>query len=132
MTDEGGTSMEDRIVDPLVFPIGAGSDFGNHYLEAVSELRKRNPAVNIFGGHRNVSSGLPQRKVLNDAFITLTILSGCDSLMNDPIMNLVKPFDDFIFAANSLTARDEFSVKCLRYIQALSKPARKAVTKTSA
>ena len=43
MMDEGGIPMEDRFLDPLVFPIGAGPDFGNHYLDAVSELRRRYP-----------------------------------------------------------------------------------------
>ncbi len=125
MMDAGGIPMEDRFLDPLVFPIGAGPDFGNHYLDAVRELRTRYPAVHIFGGHSNVSFGLPQRKILNHAFVTLAILAGCDSLMIDPIMNQVKPFNDFLFAANSLTARDEYSVKYLRYIRALNKPARR-------
>ena len=130
MMDEGGIPMEDRFLDPLVFPIGAGPDFGNHYLDAVSEMRKRYPDVHIFGGHSNVSFGLPQRKVLNHAFVTLSILSGCDALMIDPIMNPVKPFNDFLFAANSLTAKDEFSVKYLKYIRSLNRPVRKAPRKS--
>ncbi len=129
MMDEGHIPMEDRFLDPLVFPIGAGPDFGNHYLDAVRELRARYPAVHIFGGHSNVSFGLPQRKILNHAFVVLSIMSGCDALMIDPIMNQVKPFDDFRFAANSLTAKDEFSVAYLKYIRSLSqrstRPARK-------
>ena len=129
MMDEGGIAMEDRFLDPLVFPIGAGPDFGNHYLDAVSELRKRYPSVHIFGGHSNVSFGLPQRKILNHAFVTLSILSGCDSLMIDPIMNPVKPFNDFLFAANSLTAKDEYSVRYLRYIRGLNKPVKRVQRK---
>ena len=132
MMDEGGIPMEDRFLDPLVFPIGAGPDFGNHYLDAVSELRRRYPSVHIFGGHSNVSFGLPQRKVLNHAFVSLAILAGCDSLMIDPIMNPVKPFNDFMFAANSLTAKDEYSVKYLRYIRALNKPVRKVAKRVPA
>ena len=132
MMDDGGIPMEDRFLDPLVFPIGAGPDFGNHYLDAVSELRRRYPSVHIFGGHSNVSFGLPQRKVLNHAFVSLAILAGCDSLMIDPIMNPVKPFNDFMFAANSLTAKDEYSVKYLRYIRALNKPVRKVAKRVPA
>ena len=129
MMDAGNIPIEDRFLDPLVFPIGAGPDFGNHYLDAVRTMRERYPAVHIFGGHSNVSFGLPQRKILNHAFVVLAILAGCDSLMIDPIMNPVKPFDDFRFAANSLTAEDEYSVKYLKYIRSLSRtsnrPARK-------
>ena len=134
MMDEGNIPVEDRFLDPLVFPIGAGPDFGNHYLDAVRVMRERYPNVHIFGGHSNVSFGLPQRKILNHAFVTLAILAGCDSLMIDPIMNPVKPFDDFRFAANSLTAEDEFSVKYLKYIRSLTRkpdrPARKPKPQT--
>ncbi len=125
MMDEGNIPIEDRFLDPLVFPIGAGPDFGNHYLDAVRVMRERYPKVHIFGGHSNVSFGLPQRKILNHAFVVLAIQAGCDALMIDPIMNPVKPFDDFRFAANSLTAKDEYSVKYLQYIRSLSpRPAR--------
>ncbi len=123
---DGGIKMEDCFLDALVFPIGAGPDFGNHYLDAVRELRKRYPSIHIFGGHSNVSFGLPQRKILNHAFVCLSILAGCDSLMIDPIMNPVKPFDDFRFAANALTAVDEYSVKYLKYIRSLNRPTRPA------
>ena len=127
MMDEGNIPIEDRFLDPLVFPIGAGPDFGNHYLDAVRVMRERYPKVHIFGGHSNVSFGLPQRKILNHAFVVLAIQAGCDALMIDPIMNPVKPFDDFRFAANSLTAKDEYSVKYLQYIRSLSpRPARPA------
>ncbi len=125
MMDEGNIPLEDRFLDPLVFPIGAGPDFGNHYLDAVRTLRERYPSVHIFGGHSNVSFGLPQRKILNHAFVSLSILAGCDALMIDPIMNSVKPFDDFRFASNSLTAKDEFSVKYLKYIRSQKKRVQK-------
>lgn len=126
MMDAGGIAMQDRYLDPLVFPIGAGPDFGNHYLDAVRELRRLYPKAHIFGGHSNVSFGLPQRKILNHAFVSLSIIAGCDSLMIDPIMNPVKPFDDFRFAVNSLTAVDEFSVQYLRYIRSLNRSMRRA------
>lgn len=118
---DGGVEMEDCFLDALVFPIGAGPDFGNHYLDAISEMRRRYPKIHLFGGHSNVSFGLPKRKILNHAFVCLSILAGCDSLMIDPIMNPVRPFDDFRFAANALTAKDEYSVKYLKYIRALGK-----------
>ena len=125
MMDEGNIPAEDRFLDPLVFPIGAGPDYGNHYLDAVRIMRERYPNVHIFGGHSNVSFGLPQRKVLNHAFVSLSILAGCDALMIDPIMNPVKPFNDFRFASASLTAKDEYSVKYLKYVRSQKKRTRK-------
>jgi cobalamin-dependent methionine synthase I len=113
--EAGGIAMTDRFLDPLVFPIGAGSDFGNHYLDAVRELRARYPKVHIFGGHSNVSFGLPRRKLVNHTFVTLAVLAGCDSLMIDPVMNPPVIFEDFRQATGALTAKDEFSIQFLKY-----------------
>ena len=105
-------------MDPLVFPIGAGPDFGLHYLKAVETLRERFPDVHLFGGHSNVSFGLPQRKLINDVFVSLSIQAGCDSVMIDPIMNNPESLQDFMFAANALTGKDEYSMKYLKHIRA--------------
>ena len=118
MMDEVGIPMKDRYLDPLVFPIGAGPEFGNHYLDAVRELRKLYPDAHLFGGHSNVSFGLPQRKLVNDTFISLSILAGCDSVMLDPVMNPPERFEDFMYVVNALTGVDEFSMKYLKYIRA--------------
>jgi 5-methyltetrahydrofolate corrinoid/iron sulfur protein methyltransferase len=126
MMDKGGIPMDDRYLDPLVFPIGAGPDFGRHYIDAVRTVRERYPEVHIFGGHSNVSFGLPERKMLNFTFVALSVLAGCDSLMIDPIMNPPKEFNDFMFAANALTGKDEYSVKYLKYTRANIAAAKKA------
>ena len=118
LMDKGNIPMDDRYLDPLVFPIGAGPDFGRHYLDAVRTIRERYPDVHIFGGHSNVSFGLPERKMLNFTFIALSVLAGCDALMIDPIMNPPKEINDFMFAANALTGKDEYSVKYLKYTRA--------------
>jgi 5-methyltetrahydrofolate--homocysteine methyltransferase len=119
MMEAGGIPMDDRFLDPLVFPIGAGPDFGNHYLDAVRELRRRYPAVHIFGGHSNVSFGLPNRKLMNQVFLELSVLAGCDALMIDPIMNSPADMNAFYFASRALTAKDEYSVQYLKYARAL-------------
>ena len=121
MMDDGGVPEEDRFLDALVFPVGAGPEFGAHYLDAVLELRRRYPDVHIFGGHSNVSFGLPNRKLLNQTFVTLAIQAGCDAAMIDPLMNPPADFDGFHFAANALTGVDEYSVKYLKYQRSLRK-----------
>jgi 5-methyltetrahydrofolate--homocysteine methyltransferase len=126
LMDKGGIPMDDRYLDPLVFPIGAGPAFGSHYLDAVRTIRQRYPQVHIFGGHSNVSFGLPERKMLNFTFLALSVLAGCDSLMIDPIMNPPKDVNDFMFAANALTGDDEYSVKYLKYTRANIAAAKKA------
>jgi 5-methyltetrahydrofolate--homocysteine methyltransferase len=115
MMDAGGIAMEDRFLDALVFPVGAGPEFGMHYLDSIRELRQRYPQVHLFGGHSNVSFGLPNRKLLNDVFVKLSIIAGCDAVMIDPIMNPPVDFDAFYFASRALTAKDEYSVQYLKY-----------------
>jgi 5-methyltetrahydrofolate--homocysteine methyltransferase len=117
MMDAAGVPMEDRYLDPLAFPVGAGSEYGNHYLDAVRELRRLFPAVHIFGGHSNTSFGLPQRKVINNAFIILSILAGCDTLMMDPTMNPPKEFIGFRLAVDVLTGVDEFAVRYMTHLR---------------
>ena len=121
LMDDGDIPEEDRFLDALVFPVGAGPEFGAHYLDAVRALRERYPDVHIFGGHSNVSFGLPNRKLLNQTFVTLSIQAGCDAAMLDPLMNPPADFDGFHFAANALTGVDEYSVKYLKYQRGLRK-----------
>lgn len=113
--DRHGISMHDRYLDPLVFPVGADGESANHYLAAVGELRSRYPEVHIFGGHSNVSFGLPGRPLMNNAFTLLAIHAGCDAIMIDPMMNSPKPFVEFRYATEALTARDEFAMRYIAY-----------------
>ncbi|MEE2699586.1 MAG: dihydropteroate synthase [Pseudomonadota bacterium] len=138
MMDEAEIPMDDRYLDPLVFPIGANPQFGNHYLDSVSTLRKKYPDVHIFGGHSNASFGLPGRKVLNNAFISLSVHNGCDSVMIDPVMNSINGIDatsvarrmesledpnekdnpevvEFRLGVDVLTGKDDFSMNFIQY-----------------
>lgn len=118
LMDDADIPMQDRFLDPLVFPIGAGPDFGMHYLDAVKALRQQYPDVHIFGGHSNTSFGLPGRKVLNNAFIILSMLAGCDTLMIDPIMNPPRDLIEFRIAADAQIGNDEYAMKYLKYWRA--------------
>jgi 5-methyltetrahydrofolate--homocysteine methyltransferase len=120
MMDAADIPITDRYLDPLAFPASTGAAFGSHYLEAVREIRRLYPEVHIFGGHSNTSFGLPQRKIMNHAFIILSILAGCDTLMIDPIMNPPKDFIEFKLGADVVLGKDEFAV---RYMSAFRAPA---------
>ena len=115
MMDRHHIPINDRFLDPLVFPAAVAQESGNHYLDAVKELRREYPQVHIFGGHSNVSFGLPRRSVLNHAFTLLSILAGCDTVMIDPVMNSPRPYEEFRFATDVLTAKDEYSMRYLDY-----------------
>lgn len=117
MMDEAELPMSDRYLDPLVFPIGAGSDFANHYLDAVRAIRASYPEVHIFGGHSNISFGLPQRRVINSAFIIHSILAGCDTLMIDPIVNPLEDFVQFKLASDALFGIDEMAMRYITHMR---------------
>ena len=121
MMDDASIPMTDRYLDPLAFPIGAGTEFGNHYLDAVRELRQRFPDVHIFGGHSNISFGLPSRKAANNAFLILSILAGCDTLMIDPVMNPCKELMDFRIASDTILGKDEFAMNYMAHFRAKKK-----------
>jgi hypothetical protein len=55
----------------------------------------------------------------------LSVIAGCDSLMVDPVMNPPVIFEDFKYAAEALTAKDEFSIKFLKYCRGQIQNAKK-------
>jgi cobalamin-dependent methionine synthase I len=117
LMDKFSVPMADRYLDPLAFPVGAGADFSIHYLDAVKEIRHRYPEVHIFGGHSNTSFGLPQRKVMNNAFIVLSIQAGCDTLMIDPIMNPPDAYFEFKLACDVLMNKDDFAMRYISHFR---------------
>jgi len=63
-------------------------------------------------GLSNVSYGLPERRHVNRAFAVLSIMSGLDAVIVDP---LDRTLVALIYAAEALAGRDRF---CLEYIKA--------------
>ena len=118
-----GIQLDRIFVDPLVFPIAVDGEYGRHCLDAIAELRRRFGAeIHITGGMSNVSFGLPNRRLLNDAFLALAIESGADSGIVDPTVvsmqralavdRTTRPFQ---FALDVLTGADE---NCRAYMKA--------------
>ncbi|MCE2526066.1 MAG: dihydropteroate synthase [Actinomycetia bacterium] len=116
-----GIDLGDIFVDPLVFPISVDSSFGLHTLDAIRTLRGRFGAeINITGGMSNVSFGIPARKLMNAAFINLTVEAGADSGIIDPVMNPLsevfatdRDTESYRLAEDVLLGRDDF---CMNYI----------------
>lgn len=108
---KGGVSAENIYVDPLVFPIGAEADAGKDVLETIETLKAEFEQIHFVCGLSNVSYGLPNRKLLNQAFMVLTMGAGLDAVIVDPtdakLMSLV-------YASEALLGHDEF---CSTYIR---------------
>jgi len=120
---KNGIPLKDVYIDALVFPISVDPNFGNHYFDAVNLIRKEyGPEIHITGGLSNVSFGLPKRQLINKVFIALSISSGIDSGIIDPIQNQIYTYDDFApedqgiqYASDMLLGKDDF---CMKYLEA--------------
>jgi cobalamin-dependent methionine synthase I len=118
-----GIPLESIYIDPLVFPISVDSNSGGHCLAAIRRLRERyGPDIHITGGFSNVSFGLPNRRLVNEAFLMLAIDAGADSGIIDPVATSVShalAFDKssrpYQLAVDTLTGRDS---GCRRYLSA--------------
>lgn len=105
-----GIPREDVIIDPLVMPIGAMSSAGRSVFKILNRVQDE-LGVNTTCGASNVSFGLPNRPVLNGAFLTMAIANGLTSAITNPLEAEVKRS---IMAADVFMGNDE---NCLRWIQ---------------
>ncbi len=110
-------------VDPLIFPISVDPEYGQHSLEAIRRLRESlGPEIRVTGGISNVSFGIPQRRLVNDAFLLLAIEAGADSGIVDPLttsparsLALDRSSRPVRLALDALTGADPY---CREYIKA--------------
>lgn len=107
-----GIPREDIIVDCLALTVGADSQAGRVTLEAIKMVREE-LGLNMTLGASNVSFGLPEREVVNWAFLTLAIHNG----VNCPIVDTAK-VRPAILATDLLLGRDDYG---MRYIKAYKK-----------
>jgi 5-methyltetrahydrofolate--homocysteine methyltransferase len=102
---------EDILIDPLVMPVGAVRYAGRQVFDILGRIRQE-LGVNTVCGASNVSFGLPNRKPLNAAFLTMAIASGLTSAITNPCEPELK---QAILAANVMMGHDE---NCMAWIAA--------------
>jgi len=107
-----GIPREDVVIDCLALTVGADSQAGRITLEAMRMVREE-LGVNMTLGVSNVSFGLPEREVVNWAFLAMVIQNG----VNCPIVDVAK-VRPVILAADLLLGRDDYA---MRYIKAYKK-----------
>jgi len=78
-----GIPREDVIVDPLALAVSTDQRAAVVTLEAIRLVRAE-LGVNMTVGSSNVSFGLPQRDVINGAFLTMAIAAGVTCPIVDP------------------------------------------------
>ncbi|HLV86235.1 MAG TPA: dihydropteroate synthase [Candidatus Sulfotelmatobacter sp.] len=106
-----GFALDDLYVDACVMPAATSQDQGPKLLTAIAQIVERYPGIHISAGVSNVSFGLPQRKLLNEAFILLLMAHGLDAAIVDPCDSQLMAN---VLAAEALLGHDEFSAQYLR------------------
>ena len=107
-----GIKMEDVIIDPLAMAISADPKACLITLETIRLVHQK-LGLNITLGASNISFGLPNREILNSAFLTLAIING----LTCPIANAEK-ITSAVRATDLILERDDYAVRFVEHFQA--------------
>jgi 5-methyltetrahydrofolate--homocysteine methyltransferase len=107
-----GIAEDDIYVDPIIQPIGTDEEMGEYILSAIDKITTEYEDVHITCGLSNISHGLPQRQLLNQAFLLLATSRGMDSAILDPLDEKIM---SLATAADTLLGKDQY---CSDYIKA--------------
>ena len=106
-----GIKEEDVVIDPLAMAVSAEANACLITLETIRLVHQK-LGLNITMGASNISFGLPNREILNAAFMSLSILNG----LTCPIANPEK-ITATIRATDLILARDEFAIRFVENFQ---------------
>ncbi|HAJ33944.1 MAG TPA: methyltetrahydrofolate--corrinoid methyltransferase [Candidatus Atribacteria bacterium] len=112
---DSGVPLKDIFIDPLVVPIGTNDKNGLITMETIRSVKEAHPEVKIVTGLSNISFGLPERKLINQVFMILTMGCGMDAAIID---STDKRMMAIIKTATTLLGEDNF---CGEYIKAYRK-----------
>jgi 5-methyltetrahydrofolate--homocysteine methyltransferase len=104
-----GINRQDIIIDCLTFSVGADTSSGAAVLEAIRKI-KTELGVNMTLGASNFSFGLPDRDILNNAFVAMAVDAGVTCIIVDTAKVRTS-----ILAADLILGRDKYAK---RYIAA--------------
>jgi 5-methyltetrahydrofolate--homocysteine methyltransferase len=104
-----GISRDDIIIDCLTLAIGAEANSGQAVLESITQI-KEELGVNLVLGASNISFGLPNRDLLNNAFVAMAIAAGITCVIADA--NKVRLT---VLSADLILGKDKYA---RRYIEA--------------
>ncbi len=107
---EKGVEHGSVFIDPMVQPLSTSMNGLTEIFSFVRKFRSDFPDVHLICGLSNVSFGLPNRKLINRAFLAAMMTLGMDSAICDP---LDKDLMGLIAAQEALLGKDEF---CMKFI----------------
>jgi 5-methyltetrahydrofolate--homocysteine methyltransferase len=103
-----GIAKENILIDCLALTVGADSRAAWVTLEAIRLVREK-LGVNLALGASNVSFGLPDREMINGAFLAMAIDRG----LNCPIVDAAK-VRPYILSADLALGRDSYAMRYLK------------------
>lgn len=103
-----GIGKENILIDCLALTVGADSRAAWITLEAIRLVREK-LGINLALGASNVSFGLPEREMINGAFLAMAIDRG----LNCPIVDAAK-VRPYIMSADLALGRDEYAMRYLK------------------
>jgi 5-methyltetrahydrofolate--homocysteine methyltransferase len=109
---KAGIKEEDVIVDPLAMAVSADPRACVISLETIKLVRQK-LGLNITQGASNISFGLPNREVLNSAYMALSIMNG----LTCPIANPEK-IATIVRASDLILGRDDYAIRFVEISQA--------------
>lgn len=108
---KSGIREEDVVIDPLAMAISADPGACMITLETIKLVHQK-LGLNITLGSSNISFGLPNREVLNSAFMSLAIMHG----LTCPIANPEK-ITAAVRATDLILGRDDYAVRFVEHFQ---------------
>ncbi len=106
-----GINQEDVVIDPLAMAVSADPQACMVTLETIRLVHEK-LGLNITMGASNISFGLPNREILNIAFIALAIHAG----LTCPIANPEK-ITAAVRAADLVMGRDDFAMRFVEHFE---------------
>jgi 5-methyltetrahydrofolate--homocysteine methyltransferase len=106
-----GIKEEYVVIDPLAMAVSADPNACMVTMKTIRLIHQK-LGLNITMGASNISFGLPNREILNAAFMTLSVLNG----LTCPIANPEK-ITAAVRAADLILGRDDFAMRFIEYSQ---------------
>jgi 5-methyltetrahydrofolate--homocysteine methyltransferase len=106
-----GIPRQDVVIDPIAMTVAADPIAGRVTLETMRLIRDE-LGNNMTCGASNVSFGLPERAVVNAAFLPVAMAAGLTCAITNPLVPEVRKA---VLASDLLLGRDEYA---MRWIQA--------------
>jgi 5-methyltetrahydrofolate--homocysteine methyltransferase len=114
-----GIPPEDIIIDSLALTVSADAQAGKVTLDTL-QLVRHELGNNLNLGASNVSFGLPDRKIINVAYLALAISRGLTIAITDPT---VPEIQTTLLACDLLMGRDEYAMKWIKAFRKREKEA---------